>query len=86
MKSSTNEQEKSYENENICYTCKEKFEDKHAEDKKYCKVRDHCNCTGKYRGSTYIIRNLNHSVPKEIPIVFCNGCSYDDHFIKKRAG
>ena len=26
----------------ICYICKEKFENKYSEDKKYCKVRDHC--------------------------------------------
>ena len=39
----TNELQKSYENAEICYICKEKFEDKHAEDKTYHKVRDHCH-------------------------------------------
>ena len=34
----TNEQQKSYEYVKICYMCKEKFEDKYANDKKYCKV------------------------------------------------
>ena len=30
----TNEQQKPYENANICHICEEKFEDKHAQDKK----------------------------------------------------
>ena len=46
----TNEQQKSHENAKICYICKEKFEDKYTKDKNYCKVRDHCPYTGKYRG------------------------------------
>ena len=41
MKSLTNEQQKSYENEKICYICKGKFEYEHAKDKIYRKVRDH---------------------------------------------
>ena len=32
----------------ICYTWKEKIEDKYAKDIKYCKVRDHCYYTGNY--------------------------------------
>ena len=35
--------QKSYENSKICYICQEKFEDEYANDKKYCKVRDHCH-------------------------------------------
>ena len=38
MKLLTNEQQKSYENTKFCYTCKEKFEDKHTKDKTYQKV------------------------------------------------
>ena len=37
MKLLTNELQKSYEIAKICYICKEKFKDKHAKDKKYCK-------------------------------------------------
>ena len=40
MKLFTNELQKSYENAKICYICKEKFNNKHAKDKKYCIVRD----------------------------------------------
>ena len=46
MKLLTNKQQKSYENAKICYICNEKFEDKYAKDKKYCKVKDHCHYTG----------------------------------------
>ena len=35
----TNEHQKSYKNENIWYICKITFKDKHAKDKKYCKIR-----------------------------------------------
>ena len=43
MKLFTNEQQKSYENAKIFYTCKEKFEDKYN---KYHKVRDYCHYLG----------------------------------------
>ena len=73
----------SYENAKICYICKKKFKDKHAKDKKSRKVRDHCHYTGEYRGTAYSICNLKYSLPKEIYIVFHNGCNYDHHFIIK---
>ena len=34
-------------------------------DKKYCKVRDYCHNTGKYRGVAHATYNLNYSVPKK---------------------
>ena len=46
MKLLTNEQQKSDENLKICYTCKEKFKDKHAKDKTYQNVLNHCYYTG----------------------------------------
>ena len=52
-------------------------------DKKYCKVRDHCHYTGKYRGTVHSICNLKYSVPKKVPIFFHNGSSYDYHFVTK---
>ena len=52
MKLLTKEQQESYKKAKICYICKEKLTDKYAKDKKYCKVRDHCNYTGDYRGPT----------------------------------
>ena len=63
------EQHKSYKNANICYICKEKFENKYVKDKKYCKVRDHCHYKGEYRGSAHSICNLKYSVPKKFLIM-----------------
>ena len=46
------------ENAKICHICKEKFENKYFEDKKYCKVRDHCHFTEEYRWAEHSIYNL----------------------------
>ena len=51
--------------------------------KKHYKVRDHCHYTGKYRGAAHNICNLRYKIPKEIPMVFHNGSTYDYHFIIK---
>ena len=60
--------------------CKNEFNNN---DKKNYKVRDHCHYTGKYTGAAHNICNLRYKVPKEIPIVFHNGSTYDYHFIIK---
>ena len=52
-------------------------------DKKHYKVRDHFHYTGKYRDAAHNIRNLRYKIPKEIPIVFHNGSTYDYYFIIK---
>ena len=65
MKLLTKEQQESYENAKICYIYKEKYENKYLKDKKYCKVRDHCHCTGEYRGAVHSIFNLKYSVLKK---------------------
>ena len=51
--------------------------------KKYFKVKDHCHYTGKYRGAAHYICNLRYKTPKEIPVVFHNGSTYDYHLIIK---
>ena len=40
--------------------------------------------TGKFRGAAHSGSNLRYKVPKEIPIVFHNGSTYDYHFIIKK--
>ena len=73
--------EKIYPNkQKICYICKKEFNNN---DKKNYKVRDHCHYRGKYRGAAHNICNLRYKVPKEIPIVFHNGSTYDYHSIIK---
>ena len=80
----TDEENKSYEKQKVCYICKKEFStaenDKNAF-KLYHKVRDHCHYTGKFRGAAHSICNLRYKTPKEIPIVFHNGSTYDYHFI-----
>ena len=65
MKLLTKEQ-KPYEKAQICYICKEKFENKYLEDKKHRKVKDHRHYTGEYRGAAHSICNLRYSVPKNL--------------------
>ena len=48
------------------------------------KVRDHFHYTGKYRGAAHSNCNLNYKIPKEIPVLFHNGSTYDCHFIIKQ--
>ena len=76
----TKKEEENYNNQKVCYICKKEFD---KSDKKHHKVRDHCHYTDKYRGAAHNICNLRYKIPKEIPIVFHNGSTYDYHFIIK---
>ena len=76
----TTEEKIHYNKQKICYICKKEFD---INDEKNYKVGDHCHYTGKYRGASHNICNLRYKVPKEIPIVFHNGSTYDYHFIIK---
>ena len=82
MISLTTEEKVHYNKQKVCYICKKEF-DNNDNYKKQQKVRDHCHYTGKYRGAAHNICNLRYKVPKEIPVVFHNGCTYDYHFIIK---
>ena len=76
----TTEEKIHYNKQKICYICKKEF---NINDEKNYKVGDHCHYTGKYRGAAHNICYLRYKVPKEIPIVFHNGSTYDYHFIIK---
>ena len=76
----TTEEKIYHSKQKICYICKKEFNNN---DKKNYKVRNHCHYTAKYRGAAHTICNLRYKVPKEIPIVFRNGSTYDYHFIIK---
>ena len=76
----TKKEEGNYNNQNVCYICKNKID---KSDKKNHKVRDHCHYSGKYRGAAHNICNLRYKIPKEIPIIFHNGSTYDYYFIKR---
>ena len=49
--------------------------------KLYHKVRYQCYYTEKFRGAAHTICNLRYKTPKEIPVAFHNGSTYDYHFI-----
>ena len=80
MISLTIKEEIYHNKQKICYICKKEFNNN---DKKQQKVRDHYHYPGKYRGAAHNICNLRYKVPKEIPVVFHNGSTYDYHFIIK---
>ena len=78
----TNKENESYEKQKVCYIGKKEFStDKNDKSrfKVYHKFRDHCHYTGKFRGATHSICNLRYKIPKEIPIIFHNGSTYDYH-------
>ena len=83
----TKEEKEDYNNQKVCYICKKEFitsdtiESSSSERNKHYKVRDHCHYTGKYRGADHNICNLRYKIPKDIPIIFHNGSTYDYHFI-----
>ena len=76
----TNKEIKSYEKQKVWHICKKKF----CYDENNKKVRDHCHCTGKFRGAAHSGCNLRYKVPEEISVVFHNGSTYDCHFIIKQ--
>ena len=78
----TNKEEESYKKNEICYICEKEF-CTYDNDKKHHKVRYHNNYTSKYRGAAHSICNLRYKIPKEIPVEFHNGSTYDYHFIIK---
>ena len=76
----TEEENKFYKKQNICYIFKKEFSTD-DDNKRYHKVRDHCHYTRKFSGTAHSICNLRYKTPKEFPVVFHNGCTYDYHFI-----
>ena len=76
----TKKEEKHHNKQKVCYICKKEF---NTDDKKHHKVIYHCRYTGKYRGAAHNTCNLRYKIPKEIPIAFHNGSTYDYHFIIK---
>ena len=65
------------------FTFNKKFEYKYTNAKKYCRFRDHCYFTCKFRASAHSIYILEYRIPKEITVIFHNGSNYDYYFIMK---
>ena len=69
--------EQNFETMDRCHICGEKYTDKDV------LVRDHCQITGKFRGSAHQECNLKLRIrPKDIkiPVIFHNLRRYDSHF------
>ena len=77
----TDEENKSYEKQNVCYICKKEFNTDDDDYKQYHKVRDHCHYTGKFRQAAHNTCNLRYKTPKKITAIFHNGSTYGYHFI-----
>ena len=60
------EEKKTHRKQKVCYICKKGFSTDDDDNKKYCKVRDHCHYTGKYREAAHDICNLRHKTPKKL--------------------
>ena len=80
----TDEENEFYEKEKVCYIFIKQFSTDDDDNKKYQRVRDHCHYTRKFRWAAHSICNLRYKTPKEIPVVFHNGSTYDYHFIIKQ--
>ena len=78
----TKEEKNWHSMQKVCNICKRIFSTSYKNEK-YHKVKDHCHYTGEYRGVAHDICNLRYKIPKEIPILFHNGSTYDYHFIIK---
>ena len=65
MISLTDEENKCYEKQKVCYICKKAFSTD-DDNKKYHKVWDHSHYTEKYRGAAHDICNLRYKTAKEL--------------------
>ena len=74
----TQEDEEDFKNNNICRFCEKNIESD--------KVRDHCHLTGKYRGPSHNVCNINvrQADSNFIPFTFHNFSNYDCHMFFKR--
>ena len=57
--------------------------EKYVKGKKCCKVRDHCNYTGEYRGAVHSICYLKYGIPNKILQLFVIDLTINYHFILK---
>ena len=79
----TKKNEKAFKKATHCHICEKRYK---LDD---VPVRDHCNVTGKYRGSAHQTCNLKLQISAEnikIPVVFHNLKGYDSHFIINELG
>ena len=74
------EAKKLHDSQDRCYACDDEFDNS----KEFCKVRDHCHYTGKYRGELHSKCNLWLKKTRTIPVFGHNLSGYDSHLFVKR--
>lgn len=63
----TNEENKSYQKQKICYICQNEFSSDDSNEiafEKYHEVRDHCDFTCKFRYAALNVCNLRYKIQK----------------------
>ena len=73
----TKKDDDNFENSSKCWVCDHGYIDYDV------KERDHCQITGKYRGSAHRDCNINVKLNHKIPVVSQNLKSCDSHLIKE---
>ena len=68
-------EEKQIQSSNTCWICEKLIENDDE------KVRDHCPITGKFRGASHWICNINLQLTENVPAIFHNLRGYDSHSI-----
>ena len=76
----TKDDEQNFKNADKCYIFNKKCSEKDI------RVRDHCNTTGRYRGSAHQDCNINHRLTDEVPVIFHNLREHESHFIIQTIG
>ena len=76
----TKKERKAHRDQKLCYIFTRAFS---FDEDKYYEIKDHCYYTGRYLGAAHVVCSRKCKIPKEIPVVFHNGSTYDDHFIIK---
>ena len=76
----TKEDNQDFQNFTICWIC----DNGHINND--VKVRDHCQITGKYRGSAHRDCNIYVKLNRKVPPVFGNLKNYDSHLIMQEVG
>ena len=69
------EEEEQLQSSNTCWICEKLIDDGDE------KVRDHCQVTGKFRGTAYWSYNINFQLTKKVSVIFYNLRGYDSHLI-----
>jgi len=76
----TDEDKINFDGTTRCWICQKDFVEGDQ------KVRDHCHCSGKFRGAAHNSCNLLFRKPKQVPVFFHNLSGYDSHLFIKSLG